>query len=231
MAGVTITRVTPDLVNPRLHVIFVHGLGDDEVCAWCREGDETSGYYWPHWLAEDVEGLAVYSLGYPAAKASWGSGWPISQAAVAALDRLMAEPAIRASENSPIVFICHSLGGLIIKKLMLVAESDRGQEESKGKFLDRIAGVVFLATPHSGSIVATIADQFQWFVSDSTRELRANSDALLDLSASYRSLVADSSGRIRHRVFYEKLTTNLAKVVAPMSADPGLAGARPCGRI
>jgi tetratricopeptide (TPR) repeat protein len=226
MVGLTLKRVNADLVNPRLHVIFVHGLGDDEVSAWCCEGDEDQGYYWPRWLAEDLDGAAVYSLGYPAAKASWKSGWPIAQAAVAALDRLMAEPMIRDSSNSPIIFICHSLGGLIVKKLVLVAANDRGQDNSKGQFLDRVTGVVFLATPHGGSIVATIANQFQWFLSNSTRDLQANDAALLDLSASYRNLVADNRGRIRHRVFYETLTTNLAKVVSPMSADPGLAGAR-----
>jgi hypothetical protein len=226
MAGLTLKRVNAELFNPRLHVIFVHGLGDNGVSAWCREGNENGEFYWPRWLAEDIDSLAVYALSYPASRASWNSGWPIAQAAVAALDRLLADSTIRASDDSPIVFICHSLGGLIIKKLMLVAEHDRGQEGSKGKFLDRIAGVVFLATPHGGSIVATIASQLQWFVSDSTSDLRANDDSLLDLSASYRNLVADSRSRIRHRVFYETLTTNLAKVVAPMSADPGLAGAR-----
>jgi tetratricopeptide (TPR) repeat protein len=226
MAGLTLRRINADLVDPRLNVVFVHGLGDDAVSAWCREGDDNAGYYWPRWLATDMEGLAVYSLGYPAGKASWNSGWPIAQAAVAALDRLMVDPALRASQKTPIVFVCHSLGGLIIKKLVLVADCDRGQEDGKGEFLDRIAGVVFLATPHGGSILATIASQFQWFVSDSTRDLQASDAALLDLNASYRNLIADSAGRIRHRVFYENVH-GVASVVAPISADPGLPGARP----
>jgi hypothetical protein len=63
------------------------------------------------------------------------------------------------------------------------ARIHRGQEDRKGKFLDRIAGVVFLGTPHVGSIIATIASQLQWFVSDSTRDLKANDAALLDACA------------------------------------------------
>jgi hypothetical protein len=47
MVGLMLKRVNAELVNPRLHVIFVHGLGDNGVSAWCREGDENDEYYWP----------------------------------------------------------------------------------------------------------------------------------------------------------------------------------------
>jgi pimeloyl-ACP methyl ester carboxylesterase len=228
MAELKLKPINSVCVSPRLNVIFVHGLGGDPVETWCCKGGEDDGYFWPRWLAEDMKGLAVYSLGYPADKASWGSGWPIAEAAVAALERLMSNRALRASGDTPIVFVCHSLGGLIVKKLVLTADRDRGQDAQKGKFLDRIRGVVFLATPHGGSIMATIPTQLQWFVSDSMRDLKANDAALLDLSNSYRNCIADNCARIRHRVFYEKLGMfKVAKAVVPMSADPGIAGVRP----
>jgi tetratricopeptide (TPR) repeat protein len=228
MVELKLKAVNGECASPRLSVIFVHGLGGDPVETWCCEGGEDGGYFWPLWLAEDMKGLAVYSLGYPADKASWNTGWPIAEAAIAALDRLMSNRALRASGDTPIVFVCHSLGGLIVKKLVLTADRDRGQDAQKGKFLDRIRGVVFLATPHGGSIMATIPGQLQWFVSDSMHDLKANDAALLDLSNSYRNCVADNHARIRHRVFYEKRPMfGLAKAVAPMSADPGIAGVRP----
>ena len=77
-------------------------------------------------------------------------------------------------------------------------------------------------------MMATIAGQFHWFVSDSMRDLKANDAALLDLSVSYRNYIADNSARIRHLVFYEKQgLLGEAKPVEPMSADPGIAGVRP----
>ncbi len=228
MAELKVKPINGDCVNPRLNVVFVHGLDGDAVGTWCYEGGEDDGYFWPRGLAKDMAGLAVYSLGYPADKASWGSGWPIAEAAVAVLERLMSNRALRASGDTPIVFVCHSLGGLIIKKLVLVADRDRGQDAQKGKFLDRIRGVVFLATPHGGSMMATIPSQMQWFVSDAMRDLKANDAALLDLSNSYRNCIADNQGRIRHCVFYEKRPMfGVAKAVAPMSADPGIVGVRP----
>jgi pimeloyl-ACP methyl ester carboxylesterase len=228
MAELKLEPINSDCASPHLNVLFVHGLGGDPVGTWCYKGREDDGYFWPRWLAEDMKGLAVYSLGYPADKASWGSGWPIAEAAAAALERLMSNRALQASGDTPIVFVCHSLGGLIVKKLVLTADRDRGQDTQKGKFLDRIRGVVFLATPHGGSIMATIPSQLQWFVSDSMRDLKANDTALLDLSNSYRNCIADNCARIRHRVFYEKLGMfKVAKAVVPMSADPGIAGVRP----
>jgi Putative serine esterase (DUF676) len=201
---------------------FLHGLGGDSVTTWRHD----NGFFWPHELAADMKGLAVYSISYPADKASWRSGWPIAQAAVAVLNRLMSDRNLRASK-APIAFICHSLGGLIVKKLILTAQSDRGQDSRKGAFLDRIVGVVFLATPHGGSILATIASQFHWFVSDSMRDLKANDANLLDLSVSYRNCIADNRARIHHHVYYEKEGIGEAKAVNPTSADPGITGVRP----
>jgi hypothetical protein len=81
MAELKLKAINSDCVNLRLNVIFVHGLGGDPVETWCCKGREDDDYFWPRWLAEDMKGLAVYSLGYPADKASWSSGWPIIEAA------------------------------------------------------------------------------------------------------------------------------------------------------
>lgn len=70
MPEVTINRIEGSAADPRLNVLFVHGLGGDPVSTWCYEGGLADGYFWPRWLAEDITGLAVYSVGYPAEKAS-----------------------------------------------------------------------------------------------------------------------------------------------------------------
>ncbi|KAL8646466.1 MAG: hypothetical protein Q9210_006126 [Variospora velana] len=50
----------------------------------------------------------------------------------------------------PIVFVCHSLGGIIAKKALLL-----GVSGEQAKVQDAVYGVVFLATPHNGSNIAT----------------------------------------------------------------------------
>src|ERR1700730_2337234 len=48
--------------DKRANVIFLHGFGGDLKGTWRHGlGDE---FFWPRWLAEDVPGLAVYSLGH-----------------------------------------------------------------------------------------------------------------------------------------------------------------------
>ncbi len=231
MAEVTVQRIGGGADNPRLNVVFVHGLGGDADKTWRFQASKTESAFWPEWLAEDFNGLAVYSVGYPADKMGWNSGWPIEEAAVAVLDRLMKNPDLLKS-NAPIVFICHSLGGIIVKQLILKANSGRDLNSSKGVFLDRVAGVVFLATPHDGSLLATLASKFGWLVTDTMRDLIANSAKLGDLSDNYRDYVAANEGRIRHLIYYENEGVGVGKVVDAGSANPGIAGADrvPIGR-
>ncbi len=46
-----------------------------------------------------------------------------------------------------VVFICHSLGGLIVKEVLL----------SHPEFSKKVPTVVFYATPHGGSVIAAYA--------------------------------------------------------------------------
>jgi tetratricopeptide (TPR) repeat protein len=234
-----------------LNVIFVHGLGGDARGTWTYDETpakasgklgqllpkflrgapsltDSKGLFWPEWLAEDMRGLAVYSLDYPSDPKRWRAGWSVTKSAGAILDALVVDRRLRRN-SAPIVFVCHSLGGLVVKKLIVTANIDKGQEREKGAFLDRIAGVAFLATPHQGAFLATFLSEFGWLAaSDSLRDLEANSDNLLDMGNSYRSMIEDDKRRIAHRVYYEdeKVMRGL-RIVNAGSADPGLTGVRP----
>ncbi len=227
MPGISIARVDQGTETPRLNVVFLHGLGGNPTDYWCHEGGPEDGYFWLKGIAEDLPGAAVWTIGYPADKTSWGTGWPVAEAATAVLDKLMSSREFRAAGNIPVAFVCHSLGGIIAKKLVVTAHLDRGQQPAKGEFLDRIAGLVFLATPHGGSMLATIASTAHWFVSKTMGDLTANNAALLDLSHTYRDRIANGEASIRHRVYYEGVGVWGADVVTPVSADPGLPGVRP----
>ena len=58
------------------NVVFVHGLGGHPYDTWRRRADD--GTFWPLWLAEDVKGLVVYSLGYTSPPTNWiGTAMPL----------------------------------------------------------------------------------------------------------------------------------------------------------
>jgi len=249
MAEVTVEKIR-GAEDPRINVVFVHGLGGDARRTWlyekkprarnwlsrklfgpAQDAAEAKTFFWPEWLAGRREDCAVYLVDYPADKMGWNAGWPIEDAAVAVLDRLMKNPSLRKS-GAPIVFVCHSLGGIVVKQLVLKARAGRDLNVAKGAFLDRVAGVVFLATPHDGSFLATLASAFGWAVTDTMRDLIANSAKLGNLSDDYRDYIASNDGRIRHLIYFEKEGVAGVKVVSTGSANPGLAGAErvPIGR-
>ncbi|WP_024511858.1 hypothetical protein [Bradyrhizobium sp. ARR65] len=58
----------------------------------------------------------------------------------------------------PIVFICHSLGGLLVKQMMRTAAESR--DASWTSIDESCVGVFFLATPHTGSSLADLLKAF-----------------------------------------------------------------------
>jgi hypothetical protein len=48
----------------RANTVFFHGLGGDARGTWRAASDEAS--FWPAWLAQDIQGLCVYSVDYEA---------------------------------------------------------------------------------------------------------------------------------------------------------------------
>jgi hypothetical protein len=62
--------------EPRASVVFVHGLGGHAYDTWRRGAYDQS--FWPRWLAEDIEGVSVYTLSYEAPASNWlGTAMPL----------------------------------------------------------------------------------------------------------------------------------------------------------
>src|SRR5215831_7013340 len=182
----------------RLNVVFVHGLGGHAYGTW-RRGAEGSAF-WPEWLARDIPGLATWTLAYDAPPTNWlGTAMPIQDRAKNVLECLLG---CRELRGAPLVFVCHSLGGLVVKQVLRAADGRRAYSPEVQAFLNSVKGVVFIATPHTGSMQATLLDKLRLIAwpSASTLDLVRNNANLRDLNVWYRNW----SGAIRHKVFYEK---------------------------
>jgi pimeloyl-ACP methyl ester carboxylesterase len=128
-----------------LTVVFIHGVMGNATSSW--RAPASPG--WPRILASDpqIGGTArVISLAYLSGPLGSASGiHEIATRLAARLhDRVFAG-------SSKVVFITHSMGGIIARHMLL--EMSRQWPEDYGK----VRGVFFLATPSGGSEVAKLA--------------------------------------------------------------------------
>jgi WD40 repeat protein len=120
--------------------------------------------------------------------------------------------------SRPVAFITHSLGGILIKQALRVAEPVNSEFHS---VFTATRLVVFVATPHTGSSLANVFAHMQLFHIGSNEALQLRTDAppLRDLSEWYR-IVAPNT--VRTAAFYETRKLHGALVVPQSSADPGV---------
>ncbi|GAA5628758.1 hypothetical protein Brsp05_04057 [Brucella sp. NBRC 12953] len=205
-------------------VIFVHGLSGDPVDTWTSAGaTEPEGGYWPHWLATDIPHLNLYTLGFPASVfAQW------AKKEMNLYDRAKNFLEMLASYEfgaRPIIFVCHSLGGLLVKQILRTAKESI--DEDWRRVGESCLGVLFIATPHSGSSVANLLKFFvQGFTSVHVNKLLEDNAELQELNESFRSQCHQKGTSVF--VYHEKfLTKNVLLVVDARSSDPGVNGITP----
>jgi hypothetical protein len=206
------------------HVIFIHGLDGDVEKTW--QSSSKDKIFWPKWLGEDIVGTAIWSVGYKADKTRWSGGQamhPVDRG-INILELLLTEPKLK---NGEIIFIGHSLGGLIIKRLLRQADSEATYRSEVQQFITQVRKVAFLGTPHLGSKFASASDFFRSITrpSKATAAMTVGDPYLIDLNNWYKKWSTYQG--TSHLVLIESELTKIAwkwkeQIVSPISADPGL---------
>jgi predicted alpha/beta hydrolase family esterase len=118
-------------------VIFVHGLGGHHQGTWTANKDA----FWPAWLDEELPAATVFSAEYDASPSAWlGGAMPLVDRAGNLLERFNVD----GIGSRPVIFVTHSLGGLVVKQLL--RHSDTYGAEQWKRVSEQTRGVVFLAT-------------------------------------------------------------------------------------
>src|SRR5690606_35743442 len=126
-------------------VVFVHGLGGNPREYWMSDKSDPATF-WPAWLGEELPDVGVWTLGYDAAKFAWqGTAMPLFDRAKNALALLDTD----GIGQRPVVFITHSMGGLLVKQ-MIQNGLTLGDRRWKA-ITDQTKGICFIATPHTGA--------------------------------------------------------------------------------
>ena len=215
-------------------VIFLHGLGGDPFNTWRHGKDESTS--WPHWLGKEFPEVGIWSLGYAASPTKWMRpvGWLLSKFsndwqdaghAMSLPDRasqVLDLIAQRGIGDRPILFICHSLGGLLTKYILRKAEDATDQPEQHAVWLNA-RGVLFLATPHNGALGASFLDTFPklFGTTINIEDLREHDAHLRDLYNWY--LKHATPPKIQTSTYFEtRPVKGIAPIVNPTSSHPGV---------
>jgi pimeloyl-ACP methyl ester carboxylesterase len=235
--------------TPQLDVVFVHGLKGDPRDTWQGQSENGDPTFWPEWLAQDVAGVGVWSFGYSSTLTDWFSQTlPIASLAGNLASRLR-DKGVGVGDR-PVVFVGHSMGGLIVKHMLTDMANHSNPELAQ--LWPSTDAVMFLGTPHAGSELAVLSGYLGlcanvlsggWLdvgkalvglpgpanaAPANLDELKFHAPALAALNTSFMHLTTKrhAEGQFPRVIAYrETQTLHGVMVVDKHSADPHIAGA------
>ena len=186
------------------------------------------GELWPQWLAKDCPETQVWAMGYEANKLAWlNTSMHLQDRAENLLAMLLA----RAKDFSEgrITFVCHSLGGLVVKQLIRAAERDAMTQPRAEQFLRQLERIIFLGTPHLGSAIANLLMLLPVRGTRIVGDLQRNNPNLRELNRWFRSF-AQQTGiacvvmqETRPLKIFGVRLPQITQIVSLDSADGGVA--------
>jgi triacylglycerol esterase/lipase EstA (alpha/beta hydrolase family) len=169
-------------------IVAVHGLNGSAFETWTDPGSRSM------WLAtmlpEAVPYARVMTFGYDSTLAFSKSKAGIDSYARDLLNRLrLAREQEDGAVNRPVVFIAHSLGGIVVKKALIIAHE---ASSVYGVFSELTSAILFMGTPHRGSDVASWASTVSSIAMlgrgvrrDLLNSLKQDSGVLSDISSQF----------------------------------------------
>ncbi|KAJ9500638.1 hypothetical protein H2202_003854 [Exophiala xenobiotica] len=211
--GLTVLH-EPD-ADPVADIVFVHGLGGTSRQTWSKNRDPA--LFWPlEWLPFErtISSARISTFGYNAhftSTSDTGSILNISHFAKDLLFQLRfakgaAEKPL-AVGTAPIIFVAHSMGGLVVKKAFILGQHDA---HYKG-IVQSTSAILFLSTPHRGTNLAELLNRvlsaclFGFSAKDYISELRTNSPTIQEINEQFRNL----SPNIKIVSFFETKATKV----------------------
>ncbi|KAL8952472.1 MAG: hypothetical protein Q9222_001613 [Ikaeria aurantiellina] len=141
-------------------ICFVHGIGGGNVSTWASKDN-----CWPRdLLPNDIPDARIISWGYKAKVAEFWSVVSQDSAEKHANNLTASLVSDRAKHKTqrPIIFVAHSLGGLVCAQALLEAH---GSSEENDKAIQEFTRcIAFLGTPFQGSDMARWAESLQRLV-------------------------------------------------------------------
>ena len=207
----------PDQGNVEIDIIAVPGLGADPSRSF---GSETPRGL--NWLSDEREGIRSDVPKSRVLLYHYDSRWLGAQAkeqtiynvAILLLESIVEKRKSRDEVTRPIVFLAHSMGGLVVAKALALAAQQRDKIEYM-RIIECFAGCIFFGTPFGGSssqakayLLATFLEKVNRAVPNQLLQLLdRDRDSLEELRRDFVNL-ALKEPRAKLVCFYELEPTN-----------------------
>ena len=179
-----------------IDIVFVHGLNPKGSEGHASETwtDKRSGVFWPRdILRSELPSARILLFSYNSSVLSNASSGNVSSHAITLCDRLTNLRLKDDEAHRPLIFVAHSLRGLLVKQALVEASVNPRYRCLKAS----AQGLVFFATPHRGGEGAGVAEAAASVCSAFTGQPRNN---LLE-SLKSKSLITElSSDQFRHQL-------------------------------
>ncbi|OJD34141.1 phosphorylase superfamily protein [Diplodia corticola] len=189
--------------TPVVDIVAVHGLGGHAAETWIYRSSSKPVFWLRDLLPQYMATARIMTFGYNSNIVSRSTA-SIKTVATQLLNQVSAE---RQDSQRPLLFIAHSLGGL-------VALTTSRNESINHEVFTSTRGIFFLGTPHQGSKSADLARVITNVVSVARSTatqyldvLKRDSNELLELSQAFEPLTRD--GTLELRSFYETEKTRV----------------------
>jgi len=191
----------------------VHGLNGHREKSWT---DEKSRIMWLRdLLPQRVPDARILTFGYDAdtLKLSNVSHLTLNDHATSLIMELLRVRRSTETEQRPIIFLAHSLGGIVVKHALVTCDLARqGHNEEQRSIKVSTYGIMFFGTPHAGAngveFQTLLNNIGQIFVPGNSRILRLlnrDSDHLCYLTTLYSAINSD----FKTICFFEEYNTPL----------------------
>ncbi|KAH0425280.1 serine carboxypeptidase, partial [Aureobasidium melanogenum] len=202
----------------QVDIVAVHGLMGHWANTWNSGNSHDDPMFLRDRIPSDLSRVGVrariFSYGYDSAVVFSKSVATIDQAAIMLLSRLLGKRRTSEEKGRPIIFIAHSLGGLVVKQAMIQAWT---RNEYYNDILENVKGCLFLGVPHRGADLAYWAKFPAQIIPYLSLGFRGNTKLLESLSsksADWMRISRDFVYRatsLQIRTFYE--TDRLGNVI------------------
>ena len=149
-------EVLYDCSEATIDICFVHGLTGNRDSTWTAHGQSTP---WPKTLLPPKLSKArILTYGYDAyiVRKSVALLKRLIDHATNLLNDLTTDRACCDASTRPLIFVTHSLGGLVCKEAILLSRNN--PDAHLRDIFDHTKGIIFMGTPHKGAWMADWAN-------------------------------------------------------------------------